>query len=205
MSRRDFEQQFFSEIEKPEQLVILYYERYKGDKTLPRWMRDLGESVRTTIGDLRAKVADLRMPEGGEAILRELLKAQAVKLGRRLLDVCVDELREIGVTEAISQKVSERHDLVLTIPYIRFLSEALPEYMFSNAGLRDRGRTPLRGDGGDMAHAIHIPYCDLWRGDRYFASFVKQHTSAGHCTIVPGLTDLPDAIAQRLHPSTANI
>lgn len=201
LSKMEYERHMFAEIAKPAQFVVLYFERYQDDKSLLGWMRDLGATIQQNVNDLRTTLVGLEIPHGAEDMLREQLKGRTAMLGRRLLEVCAEELREIGVTSEVAQQISERDDLVLSIPYVRFLSQALPEYVLSNAGIRSPGRSPSRSDGGDMAHAIHIPFCDLWRGDRYFASFVKQHTSTGECTIVRLLTDLPAAITQRLQLS----
>ena len=86
----------------------------------------------------------------------------------------------------------------MKMPYFDFLNRVVPELFVQSAGLYQGGRAPKDSDGGDLFHAVHIPYCDLWRGDAYFADLVCRCMPDYRGKIVSKLTELPAAIEERV-------
>lgn len=48
----------------------------------------------------------------------------------------------------------------------------------------------------DIQHAVYIPYCDLWRGDKDFSNILQQGHISEKEKIVSRLSDLPQKIEQ---------
>ncbi len=197
ISEAELEQAMFADLTKPEPFARWYFERYEGEKDLPSWMRGFGETIRSLVLDVREKVAARVLPAIPEQEVRKALSGVGLKIGRRLLAALHQELADMGLRPP-DVEVLSREELILQVPYFRFLSEVLPAYVAANTGLRPEGRKPSATDGGDIVHAIHLPFCDFWRADTYFATLVKQHTTAVRGEVVQWLVDLPAAIERRL-------
>jgi len=61
-----------------------------------------------------------------------------------------------------------------------------------------KGRTPHSNDYLDSLHALHAPYVDIFRADRYMAPYIAAHAAKYNTCIVPNLDALVPAIEAKL-------
>lgn len=54
-------------------------------------------------------------------------------------------------------------------------------------------------------HAIYLPHCDLWRGDRPFSNLLLHSELPYKKRIVASLLDLPDRIEQELMSTPTDV
>lgn len=64
------------------------------------------------------------------------------------------------------------------------------------------GRTPHSNDYLDSIHALHAPYVDIFRADRYMAPHIAAHTAKYKTCVVPSLDDLIPTIEAKLSERT---
>lgn len=205
ISHSQFGTALLSAIANPETFVVMYYERYTGDHSLLDWMRDLGEQLHRAVSEFRERIAGLEIPKSLQSELTGRAAEWAVRIARKLLETLSDECGEIGLHSDGLRRLLADDGLLTSIPYFKMLERVLPIYFQENSGFRERGRAPTRSDGGDMAHALYIPFCDIWRGDVYFASLLRRCGYQTDCEIVSRLSELPDAIARRLGAEQDNV
>jgi hypothetical protein len=99
-------------------------------------------------------------------------------------------------------KVATVGDLLISLEKPRELN-ALPEhsqvllweFMKAYMGPRKINNSSIR----DMMHAMYIPHCDLWRGDRKFSRLLNDLPISHKSSIVPSLSELPSRIEQLLN------
>ncbi len=62
-----------------------------------------------------------------------------------------------------------------------------------------REKRPIKqSDGIDFVHAMYLPFCDLWRGDRAFSDLLIKHRVNFSERVVPTLADIPERIAAEI-------
>lgn len=90
--------------------------------------------------------------------------------------------------------------LLSSLPFCRLLADLMPAYIEANSGVHAGSRSARASDGGDILHAIALPYCDLVRTDAYFADLLTRAVPAQTGKVVRKLQDLPgriDVLADR--------
>lgn len=181
------------EMGDPEQFVVWYFELADGERDFSSWMRRVGETLAAAVLDLRAATAPFADDVEFRGRYRDLLQTLAHDLPKRLTRGVREEALGFGLPAAVFEAVSGG-DVALQAPFAQRLSSLMPDYLDQHSAFRQQARTPRASDGGDLLHALALPYCDLWRGDGYYCDLVEKHLQPNDGRVVRRLTDLPDAI-----------
>lgn len=197
ISREEASAALLREMGDPEQFVIWYFELQTHSRDFPGWFRQAGEVLASALADLRRNLEPYAELPGAAEKYADLVSEAAVKLPRRLAQDASDEAAEFGVSSEVFASIVEAPELLSNAPFFRRLRALLSDYIHQHSVFRQQARKPQRGDGGDLFHSLALPYCDLWRGDAYFAGLVRTHSLPGDAEVVPRLIDLPAAIEAR--------
>lgn len=186
----------FSSMAKPTAFVRWYFQKYEGEKDLPTWLRSTGESIQSAIEAMANEVARFEMEE----VVRfhpHALQVWRPKLASTIAGFAMDDGEEFGLTNDVIH-VIQNHPEVHSIPCCGNTVALIGEYVAQCIGLRGTKSSVERSLGGDLVHAMYIPYVDVWRGDRRFSKLIEDVNAQGATLIVPKLSDLP-AVIEILH------
>lgn len=197
----DEERTFFREFAQPTRFVQIYFDREAGGKSLPNWMRGFGEQLREPIAQLREGLKPYANDPGLPDLVKTKLAAARLVLPRKLVSDFADEAASIGLPETSFNRVLDDEALLLSLPFCRLVADLLPPYIEANAGVHAGGRTARTSDGGDILHAIALPYCDLLRTDAYFGDLLMRTAPAEAHKVVRKLQELPARIDSLLAPA----
>ena len=181
------------------------YDQYDPEQKLTRWLRsgdwigavakirsdiqgvvELGRTIGKTEKDINMQLRRNRswMPNARARILRGTL--EDIPLAYRLNCITSELWEQRVVNSALG-----------SIPSLDAALEIAAAYFLQNA-MAGSKRELLTSDYGDMLHMGYLPYVDLFRCDGYAADLARRVASKYGTEVVGKLTELPDAIAQRL-------
>ena len=192
------EAEIFKGIRRPTDFVCWYFERYEGERDLPHWMRTLGGEIAASLRTLKSEVSELDIPP---AALKSILKEQAdlfgLSISKRLFSEAVPVLQRLGVGARAIDKLLNDPGRAST-PTIAALATLAVQAMKKHSKSGQNAPEVKNSDGGDMIHALYMPHCDIWRGDKDSAEFVRQAFPSAATHIVGKLKDLPSALEAAL-------
>lgn len=118
-------------------------------------------------------------------------------------------LRDIDMVEEAKKLRTQRVDLSKyedirnVIKFNHSIWEALPRHVpdiivgYVQQRIKDGGKIKP-SDVGDVFHSVYLPFCDLWRADKYFSDTLKRTQSVYKDKIVDSLESIPAEIDKRI-------
>lgn len=185
----------WSYVTDPVSIYQIWFEDYaRGDPIAER--RDgLVDGLVSMLDGLR------KMLDGSKQLQRDI---QAAFAGTDNEALTVTEREILGKLASdvriFKAELSSPSDLYERIPKWRELfgnDSALLAAQILYAYHRDK-RPIKRSDGIDFVHAMYLPHCDLWRGDRAFSDLLIKNRVNFSERVVPTLTELPRRIEVEL-------
>lgn len=186
--------ELFGAIARPSKFVETYFERIETDRSLPRWMGEMGRALQSAFERLRETVRPLLEHEVARDHLRETLRAHEQKLGATILDLAAEDLAAVGVPAAVFEAIRTSPSLAWSVPASRLAGSIVGRYVEQVLGYAGPEAKVEGSFGGDLIHALYLPHVDLWRADRRFAALVKGAVPEFAGRIVSSVHDLPAAI-----------
>lgn len=83
---------------------------------------------------------------------------------------------------------------VSALPFLRAWHDLLTPYFMMVTDSAPSRRAFDPSDIIDFMHSMYMPYCTVWRSDRYFAGLVAPVAQRLGCRVVPRLVDLPGVL-----------
>jgi hypothetical protein len=194
ISAEEASRRLFGAVAKPTAFVTAYFKIHEGDKSLPLWIRGLGESFERTLSEFRNSAGQTVRDERDARLLQSMLKADRSNLGTVVLRMIDTKEAEQGVTPSVLESIMASPEASSRIPACHVFGEIVLAYLDQTVG---RVRAPAKIEksfAGDLIHSLYIECVDIWRGDRRFAALVKERLpSMGH-KVQQSLFELPDHI-----------
>jgi hypothetical protein len=175
-------------ITDPESFFIIWYKYLGRTNALTEMIKEYAERLAiafSTLNELHLSLRDSL--ERVAAAKRDLKKAWSN---------LPPELRKVIQRKTLSMKVDN------AFPNATRFGETLgPDRAAVAAAFfksRASGAKFQHSDLADLMHAMYLPLCDLWRGDRAFATMLLRAGVPHAEHIVPSLSELPSRIGSKL-------
>jgi hypothetical protein len=185
---------FFSVIARPTAFVDVYFKRYRGEKTFPEWVGDMGRGLQDRLIHLRKSFAPFVNNKDYNKSLRRTLAERTPGLGATILGLAELSLGEFGIGRASFESLRGNLMQALRVPACEKTGKLMQAYVLQTSGLRGNPAVVERSFGGDMVHALYADHVDLWRGDRRFSDLFRRAVPRLESKIIARLTMLPAAI-----------
>lgn len=194
------ENRIMSSITSPSNFVIYYFEKFNGDRNyLPSWMKDFSSIIFNEVSLLVKKcnesMDDLSLEEIN-AILDKTADNYPPKISVKFIEKAKDHLSKMGLgtsSQVQLKAVAQNSPLPSTVLF----SELLRVYMKTFIVPKSQPK-PKPSDGADMVHALYIPYCNVWRGDKRTGLLFKALGIKHNTRTVHKLEELPTVIQSLL-------
>lgn len=188
------EVELFKGMRRPTNFATWYFERYEGSRDLPYWMETLGAELARTLIEFKDSVASIEIPPH---ILEKFLAEQsgkfALSISARLFAEAAPGLKRLGMGQHAIDKLLANPGRAAS-PTIRILATLAMQTLKKHMAKGANAPTIKRGDGGDLMHALYLPHCDLWRGDKSSAELLRQAFPEYRARVVGKLRDLPSQL-----------
>ncbi|MFC0104430.1 hypothetical protein [Sphingopyxis terrae] len=194
INAREGSRRFFATIGEPVKFVETYFEKIETDRSLPAWMRNLGETLQSHIAQFQRNMEPIVRVDGMRAGLVELIDNWSSQFGRAPLRAAEDDTVEFGVEPALREALFSNNGFVDAVPACQVCGKIISTYLRQVIGLSGNVAKIEASFGGDLIHAFYLPHVDLWRSDRRFSAVVTSALPAYAGRVVSKLTDLPSAI-----------
>tara|TARA_B100000686_G_scaffold315138_2_gene361786 strand:+ start:398 stop:1540 length:1143 start_codon:yes stop_codon:yes gene_type:complete len=196
LPRRVVQEEFLSFITDTELFLIAWFEYGKKGRLLYDLMHTPQENLRTAMTFLASAIsAAKRLNKNIKSVERSIYKSDMPQISKTDLDnikskkIKVPIIDKSWIKEAMNSKDTKDY-----FPDIFW--EVVACYVNRSLSRLDHLKD---SDIIDIFHAIYIPYCDLWRGDKDFCSTLSSGNVTGKDKIVSKLSDLPDRIEYLLN------
>ena len=193
---KELERAIFGVIAKPENFVKYYFERYEGDKTMPSWMKGFGTKIFESVGKLLDDLRRHRAPFGSPeivSVLESTSNKMVCDVAVKMLEISSPKLRKLGLGERELDTLRGELSLKAT-PTARLYGQLFKIYMANFIRHERHSPEPKPSDGGDIIHALYIPHCHIWRGDKRSGELYSPVAEQYETISVRKLEDLPSAI-----------
>jgi hypothetical protein len=184
----------FGAIAKPTAFVNVYFRVQQRDKSLPAWIRGMGEDFARHLVEFRRNAEPLLQEKQEADYLRSLLKGDISRFGRAVLGIIDTEEAEQGITAEMLETISNHPDAPQQIASCEIASAVLLGYLEQTVAVAGSAARVEGSFAGDLIHSLYIDCVHLWRGDRRFAALLKQRLPSRRDKIQPLLKDLPEQI-----------
>lgn len=192
--RKELEEEMLGEIRRPTQFVKWYFERYDGDKGLPDWMGSMGVEIATILRQLKRDIEGINIsPEDRDRFLTRQASEFALGVSRKLFSEAAPKLNKLGLGKRAIDRLLNSPDRAST-PTISALSALFIQTVRKHIPCGPNSPKVKDSDGGDIIHALYVPYCHVWRGDASSAELARQTFRGCKTRIVGKLRDLPEAL-----------
>jgi len=185
----------FESVAEPTMFVQIYFEKLENDRSLPHWISGLGRDLEKSLLTFRDKLLPLMEAGVSLDLIRSLLN-DTVKMGSHILRLAADEGQEFGFEPSLVSRFEDDEELALSIPACATFGGLVKAYLEQILGFAGPPAKIERSVGGDLVHALYLPYVDLWRGDRRFSELVRQALPQYREKVVHRVSDLPERIAE---------
>lgn len=148
------------------------------------------EFTQAQLKEARKREKEIRNLEKEVRLLTSANSASALRV--RELRMQASDLRR-NLNYFIENKQPEGYEFNSAGKLSPILEEVIQIYVKENVR---SGRTRVPSDVVDIFHSAYLPFCDLWRGDRWFSNALTEAKVSGFEKIVVRITDLPDRIEQ---------
>jgi hypothetical protein len=168
---------------------------------LPQIVRTYGVGLLNNARLLREETSSstkLEYARKNEGEIRRIAVDAASKAGRSRFEDAINSYQ--GQSKNATYIRSRKQECLTKcndIPSIRVLEQVGVEYAIYHA-LKDRSRNLKESDGGDILHALYIPFVDIYRTDSFMADLVAPVGKGFNTTIVRKTSDLIPAIEDQL-------
>ncbi len=184
----------FSAIAEPVKFVEVYFERIQSDRSLPSWIGKLGRDLKSHLTDLRQTMLPALNSDSDKTQFRSMVWGHKTIFGKMILSIALDETQNPELDRAMRGLLANNPDFSDILPACDMFGNVLASYVEQVTGLRGTAAGIEDSLGGDILHALYLPYVDLWRGDRRFSHILKSALPAYADRIVPTVKELPVAI-----------
>ncbi|HEX8124704.1 MAG TPA: hypothetical protein VF548_03905 [Allosphingosinicella sp.] len=188
----------FGAIARPTSFVDVYFRRFEGEKTLPRWMRGAGENLQKLFEELKAKVAPYLDDPSHRKFLQTEIQGRRRSLGAGALLLAQNDLQEFSIPPYVFQELRIDVDRAAKVPACFNVGTLLAAYAVQITGVQGHASIE-RSFGGDLIHALYAPHVALWRGDRRFSHLFRSVLPELGERVVSRLSELPEAIDRIMH------
>ncbi|WP_159640620.1 hypothetical protein [Sphingorhabdus sp. 109] len=196
MSPEEAVTELFEYVAQPERFIEYYFERLDTDRSLPFWIRNLGEDLNRSLSVALEKVAQFPIEGWVEEMARNLMKEQLSKYEKALFQLASDSIPLYLDSKVPIEHIQNDAKLLSSVPSIGVCSKLFQRYVEQALGLHGPKAKLEKSFGGDIVHAMYLPSVDLWRGDRRTSAALKMTSPEYSGNVVRKLSELPDAINQ---------
>lgn len=182
-----------SGISHPQVFVDIYFERYGTLGKMPTWISDPSLIIAEQLNKLRDIFGPIKSSRD-KKLARTLLSNVKSKFSEIVINLAKISGSEFGLHDNYIDEISQDLDRILTIPSSEIVVNLLESYTLQIIGVSANQAKIENSFGGDMFHALYLPYVDLWRGDRRFSALLKQALPSYGNRVVSSLNHLPDKI-----------
>lgn len=197
---KTFERELFGAITSPTNFIHYYFERHDGQKDIPSWMRGFSELIYEAAMELKRKT-----DESSEFLDRNRLVehiaagsgAIAKRLGTRMLRESTGALMRMGLG---AQKIEKLQAIIDSqpLPTLVLLDALIIRYVQHLVMHPKNAPTPKKSDGADIMHALYIPHCHIWRGDKRSAELFRPLAKQYQTECVLKFEQLPAAVDEAM-------
>jgi hypothetical protein len=157
-------------------------------------MSDLGQSLQERLDRARETLIPLLSSTNERTWLSDAIDERTKGFGAALLGLAAEDLIEFSIAEDAYQNFTTDIEAAWQLPSCRTVGLILQAYLRQILGYAGPPARTERSFGGDLVHALYLPYVDLWRADRRFGALVKSVRPEMTLRVVTSLTELPAAI-----------
>lgn len=186
----------FEFVAQPERFVEFYFEKLDNDRSMPFWMRSLGEKLYDSMTEALAKVRDHEVDDFLKNFLDELFRVEMPKWRRAVFGLADEDLFDYLDTDLSMDEIKSNDILLNRVPSVSVSSRLFLRYLGQALGLYGKKANLERSFGGDVVHSMYLPTVDLWRGDRRTSAALIAAVPEYAHRVVPKLADLPKAIRE---------
>lgn len=185
---------FFRLVARPTRLVLSHHHLHSMG-FLNDQLTVLKDSLYARFTQFRNECDDLRrdVPTFGrdqrQEMLMELLGGQMVSMTRTLRP----HLVRYGAPDALFD-VADFDRLVAALGFQSVWRDLWMSYLMMVTDDAAQRRALQPSDIVDFMHAMYMPYCAVWRSDRYFANLATPVARGLGCRVVATLAELPDVL-----------
>jgi hypothetical protein len=196
-SKEEAEFAFQESLRDPRWMMRWFAEHHGKLTPIVSWVRSPAEDMAKRMQDLAAEAKRLRQAEHDlpQPIKSPFPSPSGWKLmqDKFLLGLANRLLLQASPTSAPLDNV----DLVdQKCPGLSTAVRSLHSSLWNSVS--DSPRDPKASDFVDVVHAMHAPYTDFFRADRYMSQFIGKHTKRYGTEVVSRLDELPDRIRKSL-------
>jgi hypothetical protein len=194
IKREAVEAELFKGLRQPTRFVTWYFERYDGERDLPNWMRSLGRDLASTLVKMKDGLSMIDAPPSTQfTISAEQSREFALSISARLFAEVASELKPLGLGQHAIDRLLADPERAST-PTISVLTALATQTIKKHTARGPNSPKVEDGDGGDLIHALYVPHCHIWRGDKRSAELVRQTFPKLKTLVVGKLHELPAAL-----------
>lgn len=183
---------FFSSISRPRAFVHVYFKKVEGNRDFPKWISSSGEKLVEGLPYTVEKMAAFDI-ESVRTHLPSAFGRLRQDIAKIVLNLGSTEISEFGVSEADFAALKDDPRLQDIAP-IRVYTDLVKIYLAQTVGVYGSKAKIERGLGGDLMHALYVPYVDIWRTDVRFSDVASKANLSGSAQVCSRLTDLVELI-----------
>ena len=181
----------FRAIAEPKKFVEMYFEKVETDRNLPSWIGGLGRDIEHQLITMRERLNPYLAADGASQILKNLLANWPMQLAKIPFSIVAAEIAALGIDTDQSATLASDPKFVARVPSAQIMGQVVTAYVRQILG---QNASIEHSFGGDLIHALYLPYVDLWRGDRRFSSIISSALPAYSDRIIAVPKNLPTAI-----------
>lgn len=132
ITAQEASRKLFSNIAEPVKFVELYFEKIASDDSLPKWIRNVGDSVASAAIEFRDEILrfDLNKNE-----MEELIKNHHDTFGQSILTLAHDSANEFQIEEFLNEKFLKNPSFITQIPSFNVIGTATATYLGQIIGI----------------------------------------------------------------------
>jgi hypothetical protein len=184
----------FASLASPVAFIRTYFQMSHGDKSLPRWIGDLGHAFERVLRSLKSGYAPFLHDPKLEAQAKKQLPDLAKRFSMTSLELARPACSEFHVSDALLDRFKTDKELALRVPALTAFAPILEAYIAETSGFAGQTAGIEHGFAGDLMHSMYLKYVDLWRGDRRFAHLARANVPEHKSKIIRLRSELPAAI-----------
>ncbi len=198
ISESEADRELRKTVTDPKSFFEFWFQYYKKRNPLEEMLSDGLHKFKSMILTLQSQIEDQRKAESElKTRISEVRHAEKEikRLGRELgydIPIGRTKLPKFQNIEEIARNTPPAESLN---KYPKDVGNLLKEFMFAYL----KPRKFQDSDVADFMHALYIPHCDLWRGDRTFSNLLLESKLDYKFKIVSSLRMLPGRIESALN------
>ena len=189
----------FEYVAQPEKFVEFYFEKLDNDRSLPFWMRSLGEKLYDSMTEALLKVQSHEVDDFLRKFLEDLFKVEMPKWRRAMFSLVADDLFDFLETSLSMEQIKSNDALLNCVPSVSVSCRLFLRYLGQALGLYGKKARLEKSFGGDLVHSMYLPTVNLWRGDRRTSAALISAVPEYADRVISKLADLPNAIRNFRH------